>query len=149
MFFTLGYHLDELFEHEYVKGRDMEAGQCFRQPFVVAGQASKTGDSSETALDHPATRQQDKAFLSQGQLDRLQLWAVFGRVVSGLFTGVALSNKGHLLDRRAGFFLNLLANSATWARSCSSAGVTKKASTWPSVSTARWTLLPRLRMAPS
>ena len=96
----------------------------------------------------PPARRQHEAALGLGQLDHLEGDAVLGGGVGGLFARVALVHEAEF-HALTGGVLHGLGSLSTSARSSALAGVTRSANKWPSVSTARWTLEPRLRLAPS
>ena len=66
-------------------------------------------------------------------------------LLSGLFTRVSLVGKSHF-DTVPSGGLGIRQKVSDWARSCSLAAVTRKASKCPNVSTAICTLLPFLRL---
>ena len=76
-------------------------------------------------------------------------WGSVALVFAGLITMAGVFDGGGGTSVSPVAFWICWAISATCARSCSLAGVTNSANRWPSVSTARCTLLPRLRLAPS
>ena len=95
------------FKHEHRKSQKMQAGQGFRQPFIVPRQPPKTSHPSEAAFNNPALWQQHKTFLGFGQFDHNQFKPMLSRSLSWLLAGVALVNKGHL-DRITGGSLDVL-----------------------------------------
>ncbi len=136
-------------EREDGKGDEMESGQDFREPFIIAGEASEAGEPSDRALDHLAFGQQDEAAFVGWALDQNKLNSLRSGILDGLLTGVAFSSEDdfnltagdplHPFDQ----FRNLRMNGTSPQASCALAGVTYAASKWPSVSTARCTLRPR------
>src|SRR5680860_1881760 len=77
------------FERKQGKGHIVEALQRRLQALVVAGQAPESSGPGETALNHPAARQQYKASFGGGQFDRRQLDAVGLGGCGWRFAGVA------------------------------------------------------------
>ena len=73
-------------QHETDKREVVQPRERRREPFVVAGEATEASRPRETALDDPASRQQDEAALGFGVRDDLQLKAVRRR---GLRWGLA------------------------------------------------------------
>ncbi len=139
--------------HQHSKRQKMQPSQGLRQAFVVTGEATKARYPAKAALDDLTTGQEHKAFLGLRQLDHLQTYTLFGGSSHGVVARVALVDKGHL-DGLAGRFLDCLGqlldlSAVLFARSCSSAAVTSRASKCPNVSTARCVLLPLRRLAPS
>jgi len=104
---------------------------------------------AEGPFDDPAAWQERDALLSSWQLDNFQANARLRRGVFGLRASVALVHKGHF-NGLAGCLLNCLRQlRVTWARSCSSAAVTTKASICSKASATMWASLPLRRFAPS
>ena len=93
-------------QHQDRESQKMQSGERFGQSFVVTGQTAEAGRPSETALDHPAARQQDKALLGTGQAHHFQLKAVGVGRLCRLVTGIALVDKGYL-DRVTCYVLHL------------------------------------------
>jgi len=72
----------------------MQAGDGFRQPFVVAGEPAESGHPAEAPFHSSPARQQDEAALSLGVRGDFEADAV-GRGVSGrLSAGVPLIDEG-------------------------------------------------------
>ena len=83
----------------------VQSGQRLCQPFIIADKAAEACHPTETALDHPATRQQHEAALGRGQLDDFETDAMLLSRGSSLVAGVALVDERdfdrvtcHLLD---------------------------------------------------
>lgn len=95
--------LKEAMSHQHGESQKMQAFERFREPFIVECQATKTGQPSETALDHPAPRQDHKATFGIRELNDFKPNALFG----SRLTGVALVNKYHF-DCLSRYVLNLL-----------------------------------------
>ena len=68
----------------------MQAGQHLRQSLEITIEPSKARQPPETALDHPASGQQDKPLLRLGQFDDLQVDLAGLGVLPGLLAGVTL-----------------------------------------------------------
>lgn len=68
--------------------------------------ADLSEEQSETALDHPAARQEHEAFFCGGQLDDCQRDPRLGGIPSGLRARIALIAKGDL-DRLTSCGLDL------------------------------------------
>ena len=134
-------------EHEHGEGDGVHVGQRLGEALVIANKAAAARGQGERTLNHPTSRQQNEAALGLRQLDPFKADAAGGRSSGGPFAGVALIHIGHP-DAFARRFLDLLGKPLTASRSEASAAVTCSASRCPGVSTARWTLLPRLRLAP-
>ncbi|PPB84615.1 hypothetical protein B0O95_10212 [Mycetohabitans endofungorum] len=83
-------------EHEHGKDDEMQADERFRQTLVVASEPSKAIEPSETALDEPSVRQQDKALLCLWPFDNLQFDAFILRGLCRLFSYITLVGKGKL-----------------------------------------------------
>nr|QGY72734.1 hypothetical protein [Mycetohabitans sp.] len=83
-------------EHEHGKDDEMQADERFGQPLVVASEPSKAIEPSETVLDDPSARQQDKALLCLWQFDNLQFDAFILRGLRRLFSCIALVGEGKL-----------------------------------------------------
>ena len=66
------------------------------QSFKVSGQPAKTGAPGKGAFDHPAPWEKDKALPGCFEFDHDQANSALGRLVCGVWPGVALVGKGHL-----------------------------------------------------
>src|SRR5215204_7457864 len=126
----------------------MKPGNGLREPLVVARQASEARRPGEAALHYPPALQEHEALLGAGVLDHLQSDAARFRRFCRLLARVALVHIRQL-DALARGLLHGPRRSSTCARSCSAAGVTRRASRYPRVSTAACILEPFLRFAPS
>ena len=73
----------------------MKSCEGGRQSFIVSGQSAETGAPGKGAFDHPAPWQKDKALLGFFEFDYDQANSSLGRLVCGVFPGVALIGKGH------------------------------------------------------
>lgn len=124
----------------------MQPGDRFGQAFVLSGQSSEPRRPRETALDHPAPGQQLEPPFGIEKHDHVEGDPALRRRGGGHLAGRALIDIGQD-DVVPGGVLDGGARMPTWARSWASAGVTWRATTSPSVSIARWTLLPLLRLA--
>src|SRR5215216_2814948 len=80
-------------QHQNGKSQEMQALQGSGQALVVACQTTKARHPAERALDHPATRQQDKTLLGFRQFDDFQLDTVLGSGLLRFRPAVALVNK--------------------------------------------------------
>ncbi len=78
------------------KGNDMHPGQRLRQAFVVRRQATDAHHPGATPLDHPVTRQYNKAPPGCRQRDHLQTNALGGGPGCRSLTGVILVDEGHV-----------------------------------------------------
>src|SRR5690349_19721813 len=136
----MSHQKSKAMKHEHDKSQDMKTSQRLWPALVIASQAPKAGRPGETALHHPSARQQHEAAFGLWQCDHLQAYALRCRRLSRFLTGVASIDVGQL-HRSSGASCTACASSPTCARSCSEAGVTCKASRFPSVSTAAWILL--------
>ena len=97
-------------QHQASEGQERQPRHGLGQAFVVTRQATEARHPGESALDHPAPRQQDETTpgaVRVGQLDHLQLDALRGRRCGGFSARVALVDirqfhglAGHLLDQR-------------------------------------------------
>ena len=83
----------------------MQTRQGFRQPLIIASQASKPSRPSKSPFHDPAAGPQDKAPLGFGQLDDFQANPVPLSRLSGGLAGIALIHvrefnvmAGHLLE---------------------------------------------------
>jgi len=81
---------DEAAEHDHGEGKEMKPSKRFGQSLGVANQAAKVGNPGDAALDHPSTRQKDKALLGFGKLHHFQSYALIGSILGRLPTGVSL-----------------------------------------------------------
>ncbi len=77
-------------EHEHGKCQQVKTSQRLWQAFIVASQAAKPCHPGKTALDDPATRQQDEAMLGLRQFDDLQTYPMCFGCLCWLITSVAL-----------------------------------------------------------
>ncbi len=114
----------------------MPTGQCLRQPFVVPCQASKPAQPSKRPFDHPAPRQQKDALLRRRVLNDFPPNALAVRLQGSGLAHTPLADESDLFPVPGDLYFTSAANSVTWARPWASAGVTTKASKFPSVSTA-------------
>ena len=64
------------------------------QSFKVSGQPAKTGAPGKGAFDHPAPWEKDKALPGCFEFDHDQANSALGRLVCGVWPGVALVGKG-------------------------------------------------------
>src|SRR4051812_16609923 len=85
----------------------MKANQGLRQALIITGKTAKASHPSETALDNPTTRQEDKTTLGSRQFDHFQADSVLQGGFSSLLTRVALVNEGDF-NRVASGGLHLL-----------------------------------------
>ena len=76
-------------KHKASEGEKVISGDGFGQALVVAGESTEARCPSETAFDHPSTRQQDKAAFCLSVLDHFQLDAMRVRRLFRVFSGVA------------------------------------------------------------
>ena len=137
-----------LLEQEVDDGDEVKAGEGAGISLVVLHQAAKAGRPGKGPLDHPASPQQHEATLGVRQINHPQLDAMCFCSVSGLRAGIALVDMGQA-NALAGRDLHGPARPTTSTRSSVLVGVTCSASRWFTMSTARCTLGPFLRLTPS
>ena len=97
--------MNGLSEHQDGESQKVKTRQGLGQTFIITSQSPKTSGPGERAFNHPALRQQDKAFLGFRQLDDDQVQA--SRYLSGVPAFVDLVYKGNL-DGLTRDTLNLL-----------------------------------------
>src|ERR1700739_944606 len=93
-------------EHQHGEDDEVQTCQGFGQALVVASQSPEPVEPTETALDHPATRQQHEALFRLGQLEYLQFDAFVTRGLRRILACIALVSECqlHCLAR---YLLNL------------------------------------------
>lgn len=84
--------MDKTTRHENGKGQEMQTSQGLKQSFTVASEAAKASHPAKAPLDHPPSRQKDKALLGFWQLDDFEADAV---LLGCLVACVSLIHKGH------------------------------------------------------
>ena len=81
-------------QQETGEGDKVQSRQHRGQALIVASQPSEAGQPGETALNHPAAGQQDKAAFGAGQPDDFQVDAVSRCGVRHFLAGIALIDPG-------------------------------------------------------
>ena len=56
-------------DHQHGEDNEMQSGQSFREPFVVAREPSKAVEPTEAAFNHPSSGQKNGSLFGLRQLD--------------------------------------------------------------------------------
>lgn len=104
---TMSDHMNKTGKHEYGKSEQVKPCQHVRQAFIVTRHSTETRCPGKATLDHPLTRQKDKALFGHRQLDRFQKQILLDSILHRLLSRVVLVHKGNFHELSRGC-LNLL-----------------------------------------
>src|ERR1700741_195656 len=83
-------------EHQHCEDDEMKPCKRLRKSLIISCEPPEAIQPAKAALDHPATRQEDKAFFRLRQLDDLQFNAFITRGLRRILTCIALVSECQL-----------------------------------------------------